>query len=180
MADPFASAFSSLASGASSFGGAVSDIFASEGARSKAQGDFMEAGNYDLAAKYAEQEAQYVKVSTAVQEYQQSRELYKSLGQTTSGVAGAGFSEGGSALDLLRESASQGAMAHAILSQQGLIQEQSYEEQAQSFRNLEAAADMAGNAEKKAGFGDLISAGIEGVAGLTKGASGAMALAALL
>jgi hypothetical protein len=45
------------------------------------------------------------------------------LGGQEADVAGAGFSEGGSALDLLRSSASQGALTHAVLGQQGLITE---------------------------------------------------------
>jgi hypothetical protein len=45
---------------------------------------------------------------------QAEREMYQSLGQTKADVAGAGFAESGSALDLLRQSASQGALQQAV------------------------------------------------------------------
>jgi hypothetical protein len=153
-------------------GAGVSDLLAVSGYRSKAQGDFAEAGEYDLAAKYAEKEAQYTKMSTAIQEFQKERDLSKSLGQTTADVAGAGLATSGSAIDILRESASQGALAVAVLGQQGLIQEEGYEEQARSYEMMSAAATMAGNAEKKAaGFAE-ITGGIKiatGIASLLSG-----------
>jgi hypothetical protein len=148
------------------FGGAVSDLFAVSAYRSKAQGDLMGAANYDLAAKYADQEAAYTKESTAIQEMQAQRELYKSMGQTKADVAGAGFAASGSALDMLRESASQGALQQAVLQRQGLITEQGYEEQAESYRNMEAAAQMAAQAEKKAAVGAEWTAGLKFATGL--------------
>ncbi len=47
-------------------------------------------------------------------------------------MAGAGLGESGSALDILRDSASQGALTKATLGQQGLINEAGYQEQQQS------------------------------------------------
>jgi hypothetical protein len=47
-----------MAIGGSTFsdiGGGISDLFAVSADRSKAQGDYFEAQNYDLAAKYADQ-----------------------------------------------------------------------------------------------------------------------------
>jgi hypothetical protein len=144
------------------FSAAVGDIYAGFGAQTKAQGDLLEAQNYGLAAKYALQEAAYTKTSTAIQEFQQTRENTKALGQTTADVAGAGFSTSGSSMDLLREGASQGALAKAVLGEQGLITEQGYKEQAQSFSNMQAAANMAAGAEKTAATGDFIAGGIQG------------------
>jgi hypothetical protein len=69
----------------------------------------MEAQNYDLAAKYAEQEAQYTKESTAIQGMQAERASYQSRSQTSSDIAGGGFAASGSGLDILAQSASQGA-----------------------------------------------------------------------
>jgi hypothetical protein len=79
------------AAGISSLGGGVSDIFAGLGAESKAEGDLLGQQNYLLAAHYADLEARYTKESTAIQSFQQQREVTKSLGQTTADVAGAGF-----------------------------------------------------------------------------------------
>jgi hypothetical protein len=149
-----------MAIGAGTFadiGGGISDLFAIGADKAKAQGDRLEAQNYGLAAGYADQEAAFTKESTAIQEMQAQRELYKSLGQTTADVAGAGFATSGSAIDLLRQSASQGALQQAVLARQGLITEQGYEEQAQSYRTMESAANLAAGAEdqaaKAAGWG---------------------------
>jgi hypothetical protein len=141
--------------------GAVSDLFAAEGYRAKAAGDEFERGNYLLAAQYADLNVQYTKWSTAIKQSQEDRELYKSLGQTRADVAGAGFAESGSAIDILRESASQGALARAVTGEQGLITEAGYEEQAASYRNMAQAAQVAIDAEKKAAVGADIAAGIK-------------------
>lgn len=122
--------FSASSAAFGNIGGAVSDLFASFGAFAKEKGDLLEGQNYQLAAAYADKEAQYTEWSTAIKQSQQDRELYKSLGQTTADVAGAGFASSGSALDILRESASQGAQARAVLGEQGLITEEGYKEQA--------------------------------------------------
>jgi hypothetical protein len=92
-------------------------------------------------------------MSTAIKESQADRNLYQALGTTRADFAvglfarpmncriwrcsGAGFAESGSALDLLRESASQGAMTKAVLGEQGLITEAGYQEQAQSYTVLQ-------------------------------------------
>jgi hypothetical protein len=147
------------------FGGGISDLFAAQADKSKAAGDLAEAGEYGLAAKYADQEAAFTKESTAIQEFQQQRELTKSLGQTTADVAGAGFAASGSSLDLLRDSASQGALQQAVTAQQGLITEQGYEEQAQSYDIMQSAAQQAAGAENKASFGADITGGLKIAAG---------------
>jgi hypothetical protein len=152
---------------AASFGGsAVSDIFAGFGAQTKAAGDLLEASNYQLAAKYALQEEAYTKMSTAIQQVQQTREISKAMGQTTADVAGAGFATSGSSMDMLRESASQGALTKAVLGEQGLITEAGYREQAQSYDTMASAATMAAGAEKTAATGDFIGGGIQAAAAI--------------
>jgi hypothetical protein len=137
----------------SDIGGGISDLFAVSADRSKAAGDIFEAQNYDLAAKYADQEAFFTKESTAIQSMQSERATYQSTSQTRADIAGGGFAASGSGLDILAQSASQGALQKAVIERQGLITETGYEEQAQSFRTMEAAADMAASAEKKAAVG---------------------------
>ncbi len=178
--DQLQKGFGSLAQGAGAFGGGVSDLFSAAADRTKALGDYFEAGNYDLAARYADQEAAFTKESTAIQSMQSERSTYKSMSQTSADVAGAGFAASGSGLDILAESASQGALQRAVIERQGLITEAGYEEQAQSFRNMESAADMAASGEKKAAGGADWAAGFQGVAGLLQGGKGIMTLAALL
>ena len=60
-------------------GGGVSDLFAASGDRAKAQGDYFEAANYDLAARYAQQEAEYTKESTAIQVMRRMRAMLEEL-----------------------------------------------------------------------------------------------------
>jgi hypothetical protein len=163
-------------------GGGVSDIFAGFGDQAKAQGDFAEATEYSEAATLAGQNEAYTKTSTAIKEAQQSRELTMTLGGQKADVAGAGFAESGSALDLLRDSASQGALTHAVLGQQGLITEAGYQEQQESYNQMSAAATAAGNAANQASTFADITGVIKGVAGLatlfTGGAAAPLAAAA--
>jgi hypothetical protein len=81
MADPnpYQALFGGLASSAGNIGGGISDLFAVSADRSKAAGDIFEAQNYDLAAKYADQEAFFTKESTAIQSMQSERQTYQSM-----------------------------------------------------------------------------------------------------
>lgn len=148
----------------SDLGGAVSDLFAAQGYQYKAEGAEFEKENYDLAAGLADQNAQYTQTATAIKLAQQNRAQFGAIGQTKADVAGAGFSESGSALDILRDSASQGAMQHAALNEQGLITQAGYEEQAKSYENMSAAAQVAIDAANEASTGADITAGIKGIA----------------
>jgi hypothetical protein len=139
-------------------GQAISDIGAYFGAEAKAGFDITEGEEYDLAADLARKNEQYTKMSTAIKGAQSDRELALNMGRTHAEVAGAGFAESGSALDILRSSASQGALQHAAISEQGLITEAGYEEQAQSYSMMAGAARQAASAEKTAGIFDLAAA----------------------
>lgn len=145
-------------------GTGVSDIFAGLGTEFQIEGMEKEKTNYYAAAGFARQEAQYTEMSTAIQEAQADRQLYLSLGKTKSEVAGAGFAESGSALDILRSSASQGALQHAVIGQQGLITEQGYQEQAQAYENMASAIGSAEKGANLAMIGDYVGAGISAVA----------------
>ncbi len=140
------------------FGGAVSDLLTSSasatgtrasalGTRIRAYGTRVEADNYDRAAVLADQNEQFTEQSTAIKLVQQDRETALGLGRTEADIAGAGFSESGSALDILRSGAQQGALAHQVLNQQGLITEAGYTEQADSYRALSAAGRWAAGQE---------------------------------
>jgi hypothetical protein len=127
---------SDFGGGLKSIGGAVADLYSAEGKRAEAK-------NYDLAAGLADKNVQYTTLSTAIKNMQAERQIYQTIGEQTAGVAAAGFTAGGSAGDLLRSSVSQGSLTHAVISQQGLIQEESYKEQAESYRNMADAANKA-------------------------------------
>jgi hypothetical protein len=140
----------------SDIGGGISDLFAIGADKSKAQGDRFEAQNYDLAAKYADQEVQFTAESTAIQGMQAERQMYSSMSQTKADIAGGGFAASGSGLDILAQSASQGALQQAVIQRQGLITEQ-----AQSYRNMESAANLAAGAEDQAAKGAAWGAGFK-------------------
>jgi hypothetical protein len=150
----------------SDLSGAVGDLFAAEGHRLKAEGNRVEAENYDLASDLSLKNARYTEQSTAIKQAQLDRENYKVLGGQAADVAGAGFAASGSALDLMRESASQGALTKAVGQQQGLITEEGYQEQAQSYQNMAKAARLAAEAEDNAATGSEITGAIKGVASI--------------
>jgi len=103
----------------SNFGGAVSDLFAASGDRAKAQGDLIEAQNYDLASTLALQNEQFTQTSTAIRQAQIDRNTTQVLGEQQADVASAGFAESGSSLDLLADSARQGALTKAVAGETG-------------------------------------------------------------
>ena len=133
--------------------------------RIKAQGDTAEATGYDLASALARQNEAYVVQSTAIQESQLSRQITATIGTQKAGVAGAGLASSGSAVYLLADSASQGALAKNVLAQQGQITEAGYEEQAQSYDTMSAAAKMAASGETSiAGSMNAIATQQQGIA----------------
>jgi hypothetical protein len=148
------------------FGAAAQDIFAGQSDQAKAAGDFAEATEYNAAAGLALQNEQFTKQSTAIKEAQQQRELTMNLGQQQASTAGGGFAASGSSLDILRDSASQGALTHAVLGQQGLITEAGYQEQATSYQTMSQAAEQAGLAEDNAANNSDIMASINAMAGV--------------
>lgn len=148
------------------FGGAASDIFSGFGDNAKAAGDFAEAKNYDIASDLADENEKYTETSTSIKEAQQQRESTMTLGGQRADVAGGGFAESGSSIDLLRDSAGQAALTHQVVGQQGLITEAGYEEQAQSYQTMSAAATAAGNAENDAATFSDITGAIKGIAGV--------------
>lgn len=157
-------------------GGAVQDLMGSKSHRLRAKGQRLEAQAYDESAGLAEKNKLFSKVSTDIKMAQQEREFLKTYGGAQADVAAAGFSESGSALDLLRESASQGALAKSVLSQQGLMEEESYAVQAKSFRLMAEASRMSAeaseNAAKSSEFGGIVKLVAAGASLFTGGLSG--------
>ena len=136
-------AVSDIGAGISAEGAATSDLYAAEAEQYKIEGTKFEQQSYQEAAALAGQNEQFTAISTRIKAAQAQRELYTSLGTTTANVAGAGLANSGSALDILRESASQGALTRAVIKSQGLITEAGYNEQQQSYLNMVGAANAA-------------------------------------
>jgi hypothetical protein len=152
-----ASTFGNFGGALSSVGGAVADLYAAQGEEYKTQGAEFERQNYLLASQLATQNEQFTAQSTAIKEGQADRQLYMSLGKTSANVAGAGLAASGSALDILRSSAQEGATTRAVIGQQGLITEAGYQEQAASYNNLASAAQVAELADEEAAKGDKLA-----------------------
>ena len=123
-----------LLSTVSDIGGAVGDLFGSQGAAA-------EANTFQGAATLESQNAQLTAASTHIQESQTARAVNQSLGTTVADVAGAGFTESGSALDILRDSAQQGSLAKSLVNIQGAITENSYAAQAGIYSGEAKAAN---------------------------------------
>ncbi|MGA2056924.1 MAG: hypothetical protein ABSG88_16615 [Bradyrhizobium sp.] len=169
----------------SNAGGAVTDLFSAVGAEEqgqisseatqlKAQGDIAEAQQYGLAQTLAQQNEQFTAQSTAIQ---QARSTTMQIGGQQAAQAGAGFAASGSCLDILADSASQGALAKATLGQQGLITEAGYQEQAQSYGIMQSTATQAASEEEQiaqqqqsaastAMFGDIAGGILKGAAAI--------------
>lgn len=158
----------------SDFAGAASDLFSSsinaQAAEIKAQGDIAEAQGYTMAANLSLLNKQYTATETSVKEAQNEREIYQTISQQQAGVAGGGLAASGSALDLLRSSASQGALSQAIIGQQGLITEAGYQEQHDSYTAMASALTQAAAEERQIGSEEqtmgMVTGGLKIAAGL--------------
>lgn len=150
-----------IGAGIGDLGGAASDIFggieAAQGDTIKAEGLETESSDYSEAAVLAGQNAEFTEQSTAVQQYQAHRTLEKAQGATSAEVAGAGFTNQGSAQDILRNNAQQGAIQKQIIGQQGLITEAGYTEQQATDTAL--AAYTASAAQQESSLGNLAEIG---------------------
>lgn len=118
-------------------GSAVKDLFS-------AYGSFKAAGNYKEAASQAEQNAVEAIVSSNLQEQMVGQQLAKTQGTAETNIAGGNLEIGGSGLDIIRMNAVQGARAQAMVNDQGLINQKSYQEQAKAYRAEASAANMSG------------------------------------
>ena len=145
-----------------SIGGAVQDLFAADAHRTKAQGLRIEAGNYERSAEFADKNAAFTETSTAIKQAQLDRDIFKTIGGQAADVAGAGFAASGSALDIMRDSASQGALMKAVAGTQGLITEEGYDVQAKNYADMGKAAMMAAEAEDDAATGAVWSSAFKG------------------
>lgn len=147
-------------------GTGVSDIFAGIAENAQIAGVEAEQQNYEAAAALARKNAQYTKMSTAITQAQENRQLILAQGKTQGEVAGGGFALSGSALDIMRSNAQQGALQQAVTGYQGQITEAGYNEQAQAYTNLAKAANSAIQGEKLSQIGSYVGAGISALAAI--------------
>lgn len=134
-----------IGSGLGMLGGAVSDLFGSSGSS-------QAAGAYGKAAQIAEFNKALTLRSTAIQEKQQDIQTYKVLGTEAADVAGAGFTSGGTAGDLMRASAQQAALSKQLIQNQGEITAQGFEEQAAAYTGQQQAAQTQSKGQAAGGI----------------------------
>jgi len=135
----------------SSIGGVANDLFS-------AFGSFKAADAEGHASNLSNQQARYTDLSTSIQKVQSDRNLYQVLGGMQSDVAGAGFKMSGSALDLMRSSAAQGALDKQLLTMQGEITAAGYRQQGDAYGQQAAGSSASG-------FADLIGGAVQ-IAGM--------------
>lgn len=167
--------------GLNDLAGSVSDLFAGEytapaqaaAARAQAdtanataeadilqgQGAAIEGQSYGTAASLAALNAKYTTASTAVQSAQADRALFMTLGTGKAIAAAAGGTEGGSAGDILRANAAQGALSKAVLQEQGAITTAGYQQQQSAYELMQQASGVAQQADIAAAGGEREAAG---------------------
>lgn len=111
--------------------GAANDLFNAGG--SIASGFTGAAASRAAATAYTNA-AQFTKEQTAMKTEQATREIYQVQSQAKAAAGGNGFMLSGSAGDIVRSNAQQGALTQAVIAQQGAAQESSYLQQAKEAK----------------------------------------------
>lgn len=126
-------------------------------------GDKAEADAYGAAARNARQNAAYTALSTGIQERQTQRAIYQNIGTQKATTAASGFTGGGSAMDVVKSTVQQGGLQKSIVSMQGMIQENAYNEQAVAYDAQKQALNYAATGALIGGFasglGTMLSGG---------------------
>lgn len=136
-------------------GQAIQDLFEGEG-------NAAQANAFSGAATLAEQNAQLEAASTRIQETQTARQVYQTIGTQEADVAGAGFTESGSALDLLQASQQQGALAKSLVNIQGAITGNAYASAAGEYSGLASAYNAASTGSEVSAIGSIGGALLQG------------------
>lgn len=140
----------------------------------KAKGLRVEGQNYALAAALAWQQVRFTAESTEAQQRAARRALAIGLGETRADIGAAGFAKGGSGGDILRSSVLQGGQQQQMIAQQGLISEQVFRTQAETYTNLNKFAFEAAAAQDEAARKAIRAGEIGATAGRIKAGLGAV------
>lgn len=133
-------------------GGAVSDLFGAEGSSDAASA-------YGEAAKIATSNEALTLRSGEIQEQQEAINITKTIGGEKAATSGAGFSNsGGTATDLLRSSAQQGALSKQLIANQTQITAQGYAQQAAAYEGQQQAAKTQAKGQTAGGIGGILGA----------------------
>ena len=96
----------------------------------EAQGATAEAAQYDIAGNISTNNANIELVSGQLQQFQNTRNMLKTLGQQAGGYSGAGFQQSGSALNVARSSLQQGLLQNQVIGTNANLAAGGYLEQA--------------------------------------------------
>jgi hypothetical protein len=133
----------------SDIGGAVGDI-------AEAAGDFMAAGEYQQAAKYAKSNAAVAQRSGVIQQEQTNRQIYQTISGQGAVEAAGGTGAGGSNQYLARASQQQGGLQRAIVANNATLQVQGFEAEASADTAQSDQATAQGVAAAAKGAGSII------------------------
>ena len=148
------------------FGSAVSQLFGSQASAASAQGSMAAAGSYQEAARIAFNNARLAGISGAIKATQIGRQIMMASGKLETQVAGSGFTQGGSAGDVIRMAAMQGGLAKAVQSVDTELQVASFKQQGTAYEGQAAAATGAAAAASASSGGGLLGALFSGAGGL--------------
>lgn len=149
-------------------GGAVQDLFSSEGSKISAGGSRRAAAGYRRAGELATENLDYLGQSTNLKLLQADRSIYQTISSAEATISGNGLKASGSALDILRDSASQGELTKNIIGLQGNIDANAMKQQIASFGAQADQYDAAAEAADNASTGSMISGAIKGAAAIAQ------------
>lgn len=147
-----------IGAGLQGLGSAADSLFGGIGQLKAAKG-------YKKAAAFSDLSAQISAQATALEVFQAQRDVYRAVGGASADYGKAGLALSGSALDVLRDSASQGALTTQLVQANGQLKTTGFQAEAEAYRSMAAAA-------KAAGKGGILG-------GLLKGAAAAASMFAL-
>lgn len=150
--------FGMVGQGIGQFGAAAGDLITQ-------QGYYRASQQYTSAGNIASENEDIARASGQIQMAQQKRELYKSMSSTEAAAGGAGLRGGGSIADILKSSASQGALQQALTGAQTEININNYKQQAEAYYAESSQSTAQGNAagsragyDTMGGIGSMIGA----------------------
>lgn len=149
-------------------GGAVADLFSSEGSKISAAGSRRAAAGYRRAGELATENLDYLGQSTNLKLLAADRSIYQTISTAEANIAGNGLKVSGSALDILRDSAAQGELTKNLISLQGNIDANAIKQQIASFGAQADQYDAAAEAADNASTGSMISGIIKGAAAVAQ------------
>jgi len=122
--------------------GAATDLLG--GISSLLGGSSAASGQKAAATAYAKA-AQYTAVETGIKEQMATRQIYQTIGAAKAAIGASGLEESGSAADIIRSSAQQGALTKGLIETQGSIDYSNYMAQSK-------AASAAASSSSSGGF----------------------------